>query len=231
MLLNAGLVAASAGGGATINPEILWLEADYEVTESGGAVSAWLDRSTNAYSFTQGTAGSRPTLTAAAINGHPVLRFDGGDWLHMAATTLLNTSGATANIYVVSDHRGGTDGGLITTRSDTLARGFTVRYLNATTAQYFHTGFSPVLSRTIVDGYRLIEAQRNGLGASIGDSGTLPAATTLSGFTVESGGTWIGGGLGGGSSESNLNGDIAAIIIATSNRAGILEYLQDKYGV
>jgi hypothetical protein len=225
--MDGAFLAVGQGDGPSINPEILWLEADYGVTESGGAVSAWGDRTSNAYSFTQGTAGNRPTLTAAQINGLPVLRFDGGDWLSMS-TTLLNTSGTTAEIYIVADHRGGAEGALISTRG-VVNSSFTLRYNNATTLLYFHTGFSPNISRTITDKYNLIEVDRNGLSVAVGDSGTLPGATTLGGFTVSSTGTFIGAEQEG--AGSLLNGDIAAVVIATSDRAGILSYLQTKYGV
>jgi hypothetical protein len=212
------------GGRASINPEILWLEADFGVTQSGGSVSAWADRSANGYSFTQSTAGSRPTLVTNAINGNPVLRFDGGDWLSMA-TTLLNTSGSTANIYVVSDNRINNRGGLIHTRLS--IDGWSFIYNTATTIIYYHTGFLPSPTRSITDKYNLLEVQRNGLSVAMGDSGSLGSPQVYTGFTPESDGTWIGGG----GVESNLNGDIAAIVIATSNRAGILAYLQGKYGV
>lgn len=220
----------SITGAAGLNPEILWLEADFGVTLTGGAVSSWGDRSVNAYSFTQGTAGNRPVVVSGAVNGHPVFRFDGaGDCLSMA-TTLLNTSGAAANIYIVADYRGGTEGALLSTRPAAGAQGFTLRYNNATTAWYNHifSGSTPV-TRTITDTYRLIELQRSGLSVQLGDSGTLPSASTLAGFTASAAGTWIGAENEG--AGSLLNGDIAAIIIATSNRAGILSYINAKYGV
>ncbi len=48
---------------------LAWLRADYGVTLVSGRVSAWLDRSGNANNFAQTTAGKRPLLNAAALNG------------------------------------------------------------------------------------------------------------------------------------------------------------------
>jgi hypothetical protein len=145
------------------------------------------------------------------------------------STTLLNTSGASATVYIVADHRGGTTGSLLSTRSVTPGNGWTLRYSSATGLQYFHPGFTPVVTRTLTDKYNLIELQRSGLSIALGDSGALPSASTMSGFTADAIGTWVGVEQQG--TSSALNGDIAAIVIATTNRSGILSYLQTKYGV
>lgn len=48
----------------------LWLSADTGVTQAAGAVSAWLDRSANAYSFQQATAANQPVYSATGFNGN-----------------------------------------------------------------------------------------------------------------------------------------------------------------
>lgn len=55
----------------------LWLRADAGVTNSAGAVSAWADQSGNANTATQVTSGNRPAYVTNALNGLPVIRFDG----------------------------------------------------------------------------------------------------------------------------------------------------------
>jgi len=57
----------------------LWLDAAdaSTITESGGAISQWNDKSGNGRNATQVTAGNRPTYTSAALNGKNVVSFNG----------------------------------------------------------------------------------------------------------------------------------------------------------
>ena len=59
----------------------LWLDASdaTTVTESGGFVSQWDDKSGNGRDFTQGVAGTEPAYSLASINGLNTLSFDGTD--------------------------------------------------------------------------------------------------------------------------------------------------------
>jgi hypothetical protein len=70
---------------------IAWLDASdgSTVTQSGGAVSGWADRSGHSNDATQTTPGNRPTYVANAQNGRAVVRFAGGgaQWLTLPALT------------------------------------------------------------------------------------------------------------------------------------------------
>jgi len=62
----------------------LWLDAAdaSTITESGGAVSQWNDKSGNNRNFTQSTPSSRPAYTSAALNGLNTVTPDGSDdWM------------------------------------------------------------------------------------------------------------------------------------------------------
>ena len=61
----------------------LWLDAGdaSTITETGGAVSQWDDKSGNAHHVSQATAGAEPTTGTRTQNGRNVLDFDGGDSL------------------------------------------------------------------------------------------------------------------------------------------------------
>lgn len=61
----------------------LWLDANdtSTITESGGSVSQWSDKSGNGNHATQGTGSAQPTTSTRAINGLNALDFDGGDSL------------------------------------------------------------------------------------------------------------------------------------------------------
>ena len=65
----------------------LWLDASdtTTITDSGGAVSEWRDKSGNGYAFTQATGGAQPTTGTTTQNGLNVLAFDGGDLLASTA--------------------------------------------------------------------------------------------------------------------------------------------------
>jgi len=57
----------------------LWLDASDEstITESGGAVSTWSDKSGNGYDLVQATSADQPATGTRTINGLNVLDFDG----------------------------------------------------------------------------------------------------------------------------------------------------------
>ncbi|TCO82168.1 fibronectin type III domain protein [Chthoniobacter flavus] len=92
------LVGAFTAMGQTSPPTTglkLWLAADTSVTLDGsGGVSAWADQSGNANNATQSTAGNRPTVTANALNGKPVVHFSGASSQYLTLPNLM--SGATA---------------------------------------------------------------------------------------------------------------------------------------
>ena len=66
----------------------LWLDASDEttITESGGAVSQWDDKSGNDNDLTQATSAKQPTSGTRTLNGLNVLDFDGSDDAMFAAT-------------------------------------------------------------------------------------------------------------------------------------------------
>jgi len=81
-----------------------WLKADAGVTESGGAVSAWLDQSPNALSFAQATGSKQPTVVSAAYNLLPCIRFDGtDDILQVTADKIPTTENHTFFAVCKSD--------------------------------------------------------------------------------------------------------------------------------
>lgn len=78
----------------------LWLKADVGVTMNGSnKVSVWSDQSGKGNHLTQGTASKQPVLLTDAINGYPVVRFDGiDDSLEKSLTTPHNGS---SSVFIV----------------------------------------------------------------------------------------------------------------------------------
>jgi hypothetical protein len=93
-----GVVATFATTGTAIaSPppgSKVWLRADADVTVSNGLVSNWLDQSGNANHAWMTTVTRRPTLVNGAINGLPVIRFNG-------AQSLLLTSAVTPTNFTI----------------------------------------------------------------------------------------------------------------------------------
>lgn len=90
--------ATSAWTPASLANLFAWYDtSDYStITESGGAVSQWNDKSGNARHISQATAANKPTYSATALAGtQPGFTYDGGDWLEnlsisLTAATLIH---------------------------------------------------------------------------------------------------------------------------------------------
>jgi hypothetical protein len=87
-------VSGLLGGGVSIPTSPVagykvWLDAadTSTITQSGGAVSQWTDKSANAYAFTQATASYKPTTAAATQNGKNVLTLGTNDNLASTAAS------------------------------------------------------------------------------------------------------------------------------------------------
>ena len=66
----------------------MWLKSDAGITLNGSYVSSWIDQSTNENIISQETAESQPLYVSNALNGYPVVRFDGiNDVMYTSAFT------------------------------------------------------------------------------------------------------------------------------------------------
>ena len=92
----------------------LWLDASdtSTITEVGGAVSQWDDKSGNGYDVSQATAAYQPT-TGSTLNGLNVIEF-ATDYLAAASAAdwKFLSDGSTTHSFVVCDVNAGADGGL-----------------------------------------------------------------------------------------------------------------------
>lgn len=106
-MLIPGIIASSfAKVAAPASGYNLWLDAadTATISVSGSAVTQWTDKSANAYTFTQGTAGNRPSSGTRTINSKNVIDFDGGDVLSSTAAAstwnFLHNTGDSTWFYV-----------------------------------------------------------------------------------------------------------------------------------
>jgi hypothetical protein len=70
-----GGVGSNSGTSALV----VWLDGNNGVTTSGTAVTSWNDQSGYSNNATQGTPANRPARTSNALNGLPIVQFDGVD--------------------------------------------------------------------------------------------------------------------------------------------------------
>ena len=86
------------------NP-VLWLDAadSSTITESGGSVSTWADKSGNANDATQGSASKQPTIGVPTVNGLNVIKFNDADsqTLSVADDGIFDVFGGSYTIFTV----------------------------------------------------------------------------------------------------------------------------------
>ena len=72
----------------------LWFDAadPGTITQSGGTVSEWRDKSSNAYSVFQPNASYRPTYGTNLLNGLPGVQLSGSRYLYQLGSNMPNFS-------------------------------------------------------------------------------------------------------------------------------------------
>lgn len=215
---------------------VLWLKADAGVfqdaagttpaTAASDPVGHWHDQSGAGHHATQSSAGARPALAAAAVNGLPALTFDGSG-------TFLNVPSLTSQtIFVVVNH---TDGATFTNYRRVLdcnnggggGAGWTV-YGNNGDTTYYDTAFDVSHGHFYINGVLHAEAS--------------PSAAPLASYRLLSGvgndpstfGISVGTLLGIGAQV--LLGHVAEVIIydgplSADDRVGVEGYCNTRYAL
>ena len=83
------------------NNPVLWLSADRNITLNGNNVSVWGDRSGNGYDASQSTPANQPLYVPNALNGKPVLRFDGTNDSLISSNILPIGQVDNKNLFIV----------------------------------------------------------------------------------------------------------------------------------
>lgn len=231
----------------------LWLDAadTSTITESGGAVSQWSDKSGNGRHVTQATAANQPTTGSATQNGRNVLSFDGGDRLvaSTAATWTFLHDGTDHAIWIVSRRpssvaaagliattdAGGSRLGLFVIQTDTLYQHLLYGQLNVVTVNNNPTVSTAnwQVGQIIADPDNATAANRSRIRVNAGAEQTASTATGGVSGTAPNHAITIGSYGGGG---NPLTGDIAEVVIvpsvpSTAQIASMRSYLADKWGI
>ncbi len=247
-LLTVILTAATCTFGQSVVTNVstgtlkLWLRADAGVvTNPSGRVGQWLDQSPSLNHASQATLNSQPLFVANALNGKPVLRFDGvqdgltGDHLQGTGNVGIPTAFTS---FLVYSHRTnvseqvpvliGTPGSYDETREYYIPDG---QMAFSAWGNDYHSGFSIPTNQ-----YRIWEFRMNTNKSELEffdrtASGSFTNATGTGGIGTPSAGYYIGG-LG--SETRNLKGDIAELIVyagrlSETDRLAVEDYLFQKY--
>lgn len=242
--------ATRAAGAAFVPTDISGLQAWYDasdaasITDSGGAVSQWNDKSGNTRHLVQATGGAKPTTGSATLNGKNVLALDGGDHLLYLGNTAI---GPNASVFIVCEQlvsvvNAGIFVPFASSSSDDyntpnafcLTTGDASNFFNAVRtlsviADYPGVGVMPAAVWTA----RLTSAGATALYRNGGTPNSASAANTYgtadSGLLI--GARYIGGTYG----TANLNGNIGEIVaydsaLSTTNMNLVGNYLAAKWG-
>jgi hypothetical protein len=140
----------------------LWLDAAdaSTITESGGAVSQWNDKSGGAYNFTQSSSTLRPLYASETLNSKSIITFDGIDD-NMSAGDVLDSvwTGSGFNIFFVAKNNNvSSSSGVILTKLSNFPLDLrqVASYLRSGVSQ-FGAFYTPDVSNyTVVNGSTVI---------------------------------------------------------------------------
>ena len=251
----ARLAAGSSFSPADFGSDLkLWLDASDSgtVTQSGGAVSQWDDKSSNGYAFTQGSAGAKPTWGTRTQNGLYVMDFDGGDSIDCTSTAATWTFLHDGTTYIIAAvacrDTAGTNGTICNTAGGGGTNGLNFRFLAANTiSHYVEKSTSIVLNSPSVGtstAARVVSlvgdpdngtaADRSDMYLDGGSSQKLSTATGATTGTDPTSALIVGNRSGGG---LPLDGFVAELVIVVgssateSNRSTLHDYLNTKWAV
>lgn len=216
----------------TLSPA-LWLDAadTATITESGGAVSRWADKSGNVRHFGQTTAANKPTTGAATKNGHNVLTLDGNDNLTCTGFGAALSSGAEIFIVLKLD----ADPPAATSEIWVFGNaGATSHYpwggdngiYDAFGTNSRKTTGNPTPSLANWHTYNVTSVS-GAWSSRINNAAHYSTASNTVGWTTTFSLAWFGGGI---------KGNVAEVLmfagaLATGDRTDVYDYLVDKWGL
>lgn len=221
----------------------LWLDAGQGIFAN--SVSLWTDQSGNGNTPTQAFIADQPLRVLAALNGEPVVRFDGStEELNNSAADLVNNLSAYTYFIVYNPDQTTANQFLLNVSSN-LIRKITHQIFsnqifiytgigNADLGQEASTNTSAIIDEVIYDGGLSGNSNRlkyfqNGIQVVFDAfAGTIPAslANSETGFSVGGRNTPSG----------HYDGDIAEVLVYDTALSGVnlqqvRDYLNDKYAI
>lgn len=203
----------------TIGSLSLWLKADSLVTLNGNNVLTWGDLSSNQYAVTQATSANQPTLIQNFCNNKAALKFDGNDAFEIPSFNY----GQSNSVFLVCKKNAGASGGRYTGCYNNEMEIATDLALVSTNVLAYYVTTSPTV----------LSLRRSVTPSDFYINDSLAGSTVTSIPPLNSGGFYIGRSYSN-SALGYLNGEIAEIIVASSQLSDSLNsltntYLMDKY--
>lgn len=208
----------------------LWLRADAGTTLSGSRVSTWQDQSGSGNHATRPDSARWPLLVNGALNGKPVVRFEGAQSLAAPNVTLPRWT-----IFVVGKNSNTTEnfGLILGPGSDNNQ----LRYENGTQVLIHGTSNNmPTYTVTVGNtrAYHSLTVRYDGSVSQIYRDGVLKGSKNQA-----TSGSWSLGVVGGwyaSCPSCQLKGDIAEILVynaalSSADRAAVEAYLRTKYNL
>jgi hypothetical protein len=140
------------------------------ITQSGGSVSQWDDKSGSGYHLTQGTGTQQPRIDTHTQNGLAVMAFDGtNDFLGRDTATVLGKNVSGVTVYLVVDN------------ADTL--GNVLVFAHGTSSTTSRMGFAAVSSK-FQPSWRRLDGASAGALNSVADFSTSKLWTAVRNFSA-----------------------------------------------
>jgi len=210
-----------------LDSALIWLKADSLTGADGSAVTTWANEGTG-QDFTQATAGNKPTLQTAELNGLSVVRFDGTDDVLLSAAAMSADQPCT--FYCVAKRTGNLAAYnvILTQDPEVIAAG----YANSANVWYVYTGTALTTQAATDSAFHYLTGTYN-VAASIMRADGTAATVTLDDSEVTAD-TWAVGATN--AAAAPLAGDIAEILLFTvlhtaSQIAVVQNYLKTKWGL
>ncbi|RMH68982.1 MAG: choice-of-anchor D domain-containing protein [Gemmatimonadetes bacterium] len=223
---------------------VLWLDANVGVTEVSGLVRLWEDQSGQNNDAYQNTSGNRPIQVDNALNGFPIIRFDGDDdFLQVDDQSSLNPDQLT--LFVVGKYRDGVSNTFVNKSTSSLRTdGYGMVQVEvdqvAEVGLYVDNVVRIANGPVVSDTYTIMSGRYNESSIDFYTNGSLQESYLFSNSISHSSKELRIGAARVSSLNSNptlaLEGDIAEIILYPSalddsDRYAVESYLGTKYGI
>ncbi|WP_437982339.1 carboxypeptidase regulatory-like domain-containing protein [Sorangium sp. So ce117] len=208
----------------------LWLRADAGVTSSVGKVSLWEDQSGNGINGSTPAASRQPSLIAGALNGKPVVRFEGAQSLGLTSPI----QPARFTVFIVGKNSKTSEEFSVILGPGGSTPNNQLRWENGSQALFVGLGNSmPIIKTTIGDtrAYHALSTRYDGSTMTVYRNGGL-----ISTHSFSTTGPWVLGQIGAWYSSYFMVGDLAEILVydtalSEADRSSVNMYLRDKYAL
>jgi hypothetical protein len=210
----------------------MWLRADQGVVLSNGQVSKWLDQSGNGIHGEMLNAARQPLLVGNALNGRPVVRFNGAQSLYLVSPV----QPTSFTVFVVGKNRKMSESfSMILGPGGNYANN-QLRWENGSQVLFVGTGNNmPAVTSSIGDTrvFHLLSARYDDSASSMS---VHRNGNFVSSHAFKTSGPWTLAQVGGWYSSYFMEGDLAEVLVydqalSPVNQTSAEAYLESKYGL